>query len=166
MLPPIGTWVAHRATLVVMLDRLSTALILFLTFILVQMLLDVVQILQGEALFSPIQVSPDLLDGDCQLHKCLGLLMKKTIQLISVFMKSHRPIRHWWCFCKMSEDLFKNIRHIADIGKSTAVRETNARPVANASAFWAGRVENWPGQVEFCIEHIRNICLRASAPKI
>ena len=26
-----------------------------------------------------------------------------------------------------------------------AVNETNARPLANASAFWAGRVENWPG---------------------
>ena len=38
--------------------------------------------------------------------------------------------------------------------------------LANASAFWAGQVENWPGQVEFCIEHIKNVCRQASAPKI
>ena len=44
--------------------------------------------------------------------------------------------------------------------------ETNARPLANASAFWAGWVENWPGGVDFCIEQIRNICFWASAPKI
>ena len=34
------------------------------------------------------------------------------------------------------------------------VRETNTRPLANANAFWTGWVENWPGWVEFCIEHI------------
>ena len=39
-----------------------------------------------------------------------------------------------------------------------AVRETNTRPLANASAFWAGQVENCPGRVKFCIEHIRGIC--------
>ena len=47
-----------------------------------------------------------------------------------------------------------------------AVRETNARPLANARAFWAGRVENWPGQVKFCIEHITSICFQVSAPEI
>ena len=47
-----------------------------------------------------------------------------------------------------------------------AVRETNARLLANASAFWAGLVENWPGQVKFCIEHIKNICLRASTTEM
>ena len=46
------------------------------------------------------------------------------------------------------------------------VRETSARPLANGSAFWAGQVENWPGQVEFCIEHIRDIYFWASAPKM
>ena len=46
------------------------------------------------------------------------------------------------------------------------VRKTYARPLANASTFWAGRVENWPGQVEFCIEHIRDIWFRVSAPEI
>ena len=46
------------------------------------------------------------------------------------------------------------------------VRETNARLIANARAFWAGQVENWPGQVEFCIEHIRDIRFRVSASKI
>ena len=46
------------------------------------------------------------------------------------------------------------------------VRQTIARPLANASAFWAGRVENWPGQVKFCIEYITSICFRASAPEI
>ena len=43
------------------------------------------------------------------------------------------------------------------------VRATNARPLANASAFWAGRVENWPGRVDFCMEHIRDTCFRVSA---
>ena len=46
------------------------------------------------------------------------------------------------------------------------VREINARPLANANAFWAGGVENWPGQVDFCIEHTRDICFRVSVPKI
>ena len=46
------------------------------------------------------------------------------------------------------------------------VRETNAHPLANVSAFWAGQAENWPGQVEFCIEHIRETCFGASAPEI
>ena len=40
------------------------------------------------------------------------------------------------------------------------MRETNACPLANASAFWAGRVENWSGHVEFCIEHIRGECCK------
>ena len=40
--------------------------------------------------------------------------------------------------------------------------------LANVSTFWAGQRENWPGRVEFCIEHIpvRDICFRASAPEI
>ena len=44
--------------------------------------------------------------------------------------------------------------------------ERNARPLANVSAFWAGQVENWPEQVEFCIENIKDICFWASTPKI
>ena len=44
--------------------------------------------------------------------------------------------------------------------------EGNAPPLPNASAFWAGQVENWPGRVEFCIEHMRDIYLWESAPKI
>ena len=32
--------------------------------------------------------------------------------------------------------------------------------------FELGEYKNWPGRVEFCIEHIRDICLRASAQKI
>ena len=31
--------------------------------------------------------------------------------------------------------------------------------LASASAFWAGRVENWPRQVEFCMEHIDGLVL-------
>ena len=31
---------------------------------------------------------------------------------VAVFMKSNRPIRHCWWFCKMSDDLLKIIRHI------------------------------------------------------
>ena len=46
------------------------------------------------------------------------------------------------------------------------LRETNTRPLPNASAFWAGRVENLPGRVEFCTEHIRDIWFGASAPEI
>ena len=37
--------------------------------------------------------------------------------------------------------------------------------LANASAFWAGRVENWLGQVEFCIEHKGHL-FSASGPEI
>ena len=47
-----------------------------------------------------------------------------------------------------------------------AVRETSARLLANASAFWAGQVKNCPGQVEFYIEHIRDTCFRASTLEI
>ena len=32
--------------------------------------------------------------------------------------------------------------------------------------FELGEYKNWPGRVEFCIEHIRDICFRASAQKI
>ena len=47
------------------------------------------------------------------------------------------------------------------------VRETNAHTLT-ICAFWAGRVENWPGCVEFCIEHIRDECssFGVSAPEI
>ena len=41
--------------------------------------------------------------------------------------------------------------------------ETNARPLANASENLAGRVENRPGQVEFCIGYIKDCPVRASA---
>ena len=46
------------------------------------------------------------------------------------------------------------------------VRETNTCPLANASALWAGWVENWSGQVEFSIEQIRDLYFWASAAKI
>ena len=36
-----------------------------------------------------------------------------------------------------------------------AVRETNACPLATASAFWAGQVENRPWGVEFCAQHTK-----------
>ena len=35
--------------------------------------------------------------------------------------------------------------------------------VANASAFRAGQVENWPGWVKFCIQHIKDICFQVSS---
>ena len=47
-----------------------------------------------------------------------------------------------------------------------AARETNTHPLLNLSAFWAGRVANWPGRVEFCVEYIKDICFQASPPKI
>ena len=62
--------------------------------------------------------------------------------------------------------LNKKYIHVEIVVKQKPVRETNARPLANVSAFWAGREENWPVWVEFCIEHIWHICFRASAPKI
>ena len=47
------------------------------------------------------------------------------------------------------------------------VRETNTRPLTTASCiFFAGQVANWPGWVEICIEHIKDIYFRASAPEI
>ena len=55
---------------------------------------------------------------------------------------------------------------IKQIEWTSPVRETNAHPLTNASAFWSGQVENGPEQVVFCIEHIRNLCFRASALKI
>ena len=48
----------------------------------------------------------------------------------------------------------------------STVRETNAPSLSNVSAFWAGRVENWPRLVKFSIEHIKDIYLRVSAPEI
>ena len=43
--------------------------------------------------------------------------------------------------------------------------ETSARPLANASENLAGRVENRPGRVEFCIGYIRDYPVRASTKK-
>ena len=43
--------------------------------------------------------------------------------------------------------------------------ENNTRPLANASENLAGRVENRPGQVKFCIDYIRDCPVRASAKK-
>ena len=37
--------------------------------------------------------------------------------------------------------------------------------LARSSTFWAGSVENWPGRVEFCIEHIRDICFLGECPQ-
>ena len=41
--------------------------------------------------------------------------------------------------------------------------ETSAHPLANVSENLAGRVENRPGRVEFCIGYIRDYPVRASA---
>ena len=41
-----------------------------------------------------------------------------------------------------------------------------ARPLANASENLAGRVQNRPGQVEFCISYIRDFPVQANANKI
>ena len=43
--------------------------------------------------------------------------------------------------------------------------ETRARPLDNASENLAGRVENRPGRVEFCIGYIRDYPVPASAKK-
>ena len=43
--------------------------------------------------------------------------------------------------------------------------ETGARPLANASENLAGRVENRPGWVEFCIGYTRHYTVRASAKR-
>ena len=47
----------------------------------------------------------------------------------------------------------------------SSMRETNACPLAIMSAFLAGLVENFPGQVEFCIKHIKNISFRCTYPR-
>ena len=44
-----------------------------------------------------------------------------------------------------------------------SVWETSARPLASESENLAGRVENRPGQVEFCIGYIKDYPVRASA---
>ena len=38
---------------------------------------------------------------------------------------------------------------LTQIYVAISARESNARLLANTSAFWAGRVENWPGRVTF-----------------
>ena len=43
--------------------------------------------------------------------------------------------------------------------------ETSTRPLANVSENLAGRVENRPGQVEFCIGYTRDYPVRASTKK-
>ena len=48
---------------------------------------------------------------------------------------------------------------------SIAGWETSARPLANAGENLVGRVENRPGQVEFCVGYIRHCPVRASAKK-
>ena len=47
---------------------------------------------------------------------------------------------------------------------SSTVRETNTCLILNVSKFWAGQVENWPGPVDFYIEHVRDILFWESAP--
>ena len=44
--------------------------------------------------------------------------------------------------------------------------ETNARPIASVNKSWARQVENWPGEVEFYIEHIRDICFQVCGSEI
>ena len=39
---------------------------------------------------------------------------------------------------------------------ASSVGETDAYPLTNVSAFWAGQVENWPGQVEFSLQWRHN----------
>ena len=69
--------------------------------------------------------------------------------IVEILQSSHNKqsiAEHWWW--------------------NVAVQEIYAHLLTNASAFWAGWVENCPGRVEFCIEHTSNICFQASAPKI
>ena len=87
----------------------------------------------------------------------------KIGKIVHAFIKVGRKMYDiFFCLLKWKHvEYFNEIWYV----KYLTVRETYARPL-NASTFWAGRVENWPGQVEFCIEHIRDICFRASAPEI
>ena len=57
----------------------------------------------------------------------------------------------WW-----SEKTFREQCNTDHSIQVLPERETNARPLTNASALWDRNVENWPGQVEFCIEHIKD----------
>ena len=53
-----------------------------------------------------------------------------------------------------------------DVNVMLSVEETNAHVLDNASKFWAGQVENWPGHVWFYTEHIKDICFQVSAPEV
>ena len=43
--------------------------------------------------------------------------------------------------------------------------ENNTRLHTNACKFSVGQVENWPQQLEFYIDHIKDICFRAMLQK-
>ena len=101
-------------------------------------------------------------------YKYLLLALYKPLFFIIL-----RPEQNGWHFVDgifkcifMCENVYSDelLRFIPHCAKS--VRETNASLLTNARAYWAGRVENWPGQVEFYIEHITDICFQTSAPEI
>ena len=72
--------------------------------------------------------------------------------------RAEQTPRKLLCFYRIEEGFlpaFADIKH--QVGKLA---------LANASENLAGRVENRPGQVEFCIGYIRDYPVRASAKKL
>ena len=53
-----------------------------------------------------------------------------------------------------------------DVGYQHASWEISARPLTNASENLAGRMENKPRQVKFCIGYIRDCPVWASAKNV
>ena len=95
----------------------------------------------------------------------LGAFLRSTFKHVgrsfNLFMASTRDvwkIPSFWIWCY--------VLHVEHISCFITGWETSARPLANASENLARRVENRPGQVEFCIGYIRNYPFRASAKKI
>ena len=78
---------------------------------------------------------------------------------------SIRSVPTFWISDTISITDLATVWHQA-INCYNAVRETNAHPLASVSKFWAGWVENWPGQVEFYIEHTRVICFQANTLEV
>ena len=94
-------------------DRLSTALIYcFSPSSLCKCCLMLYRSFRVRPFSAPFRCRQICLTGTASFMSVSASWWEKKIQLISVFMKSHRPIRHSWWLCKMSEDLFKTIRHI------------------------------------------------------
>ena len=76
--------------------------------------------------------------------------IQNTPNKLHVSLATRAPTSDW------SESKNKNLTYQKSIWKW--MRETG--PLTNVTKFWAGWAENWSGQVEFYVEHIRDICFQ------